>query len=94
VKLLCPGPVNSNIAREAPGWLQPLLKGVFSLFFRSPEKASDPIMYFATAKEEEVASCPYLFLLQPKAMDEKATSPENGKILWEKSKKLINELGY
>ncbi len=94
VKLLCPGPVNSNIAREAPGWMQPLLKGVFSIFFKSPEKASDPIIYFATATKQEFDAVDYLFLMQPKAMDDKATSPENGRMLWEKSEKLIKELGY
>ncbi|MDZ7605870.1 MAG: SDR family NAD(P)-dependent oxidoreductase [Cyclobacteriaceae bacterium] len=94
VKLLCPGPVNSNIAREAPGWMQPLLRGVFSIFFKSPEKASDPVVYFATAPAEEIAKIPYLFLMQPKPMDEKATSPENGRLLWGKSEKIIKELGY
>jgi NAD(P)-dependent dehydrogenase (short-subunit alcohol dehydrogenase family) len=94
VKLLCPGPVNSNIAREAPGWMQPLLKGVFSIFFKSPEKASDPIIYFATIPRQELDVIDYLFLMQPKPMDEKATSPDNGRTLWEKSENLIKELGY
>jgi len=94
VKLLCPGPVNSNIAREAPGWMQPLLKGVFSIFFKSPKKASDPVIYFASAKVDELDSVDYLFLMQPKPMDEKAISAENGKIIWDKSERLIRELGY
>jgi len=94
VKMLCPGPVNSNIAREAPGWMQPLLKGVFSLFFRSPEKASDPVIYFATTPNEDLDTIDYLFLMQPKPMDDKATAMENGSLLWEKSEKLIEELGY
>ncbi len=94
VKLLCPGPVNSNIAREAPGWMQPLLKGVFSIFFKSPEKASDPIIYFAAIPQQELDAIDYLFLMQSKPMDEKATSPDNGRMLWEKSENLIKELGY
>jgi len=32
---LCPGPVNSNIAREAPKIIHPLLKLIFGIFFRS-----------------------------------------------------------
>ena len=30
---LCPGPVNSNIAREAPKMVQPVMKLVFKIFF-------------------------------------------------------------
>lgn len=92
IRVLCPGPVNSNIAREAPGWMQPILKGVFSLFFKSPEKASDPIIYFAS--ENNSKSIDYLFLMQLKAMDEKATNGTNGKKLWELSEELIKKLGY
>jgi hypothetical protein len=85
--------VNSNIAREAPAWMQPILKGVFSLFFRSPEKASDPILYFTT-EENNQEPIDYMFLMQHKPMDEKATNQENGKRLWQLSEELISELGY
>ena len=94
VRSLCPGPVNSNIAREAPGWMQPLLKATFSIFFRSPEKASDPLMYFIAEKNPDTASVNYLFLMQRKAMDEKSVSEGNGKKLWSRSNQLLNELGY
>jgi hypothetical protein len=89
--MLCPGPVNSNIAREAPGWMQPLLKGVFSLFFKSPEKASDPILYFA-GEYDRSDPIPYLFLMQKKEIDDKALDPQNGKHLWHLSEKLISNL--
>lgn len=95
VRSLCPGPVNSNIAREAPGWLQPILKLTFSIFFRSPKKASDPILYFvsepASAQERPMD---YLFLMQRKEMAEKSIDPENGKKLWQKSEELLKKLGY
>ncbi len=42
---LCPGPVNSNIAREAPGIFQPIMKLIFAMFFKSPRKAAEPVMY-------------------------------------------------
>ncbi|MEM9327412.1 MAG: SDR family NAD(P)-dependent oxidoreductase [Bacteroidota bacterium] len=42
VHALCPGAVNTNIAREAPAWSKPLLRLVFSLFFNSPEKSKGP----------------------------------------------------
>ena len=92
VRVLCPGPVNSNIAREAPKFMQPLLKLVFSIFFRSPEKASDPILYFASEQNGEDKPIDYLFLMQPKEMDEKATDPENGRKLWSMSQELIDRV--
>ena len=48
---LCPGPVNSNIAREAPVVFKPLLKLVFSIFFKSPRKAAEPVVYLAASKD-------------------------------------------
>lgn len=87
---LCPGPVNSNIAREAPKIFQPLLKLTFSLFFRSPEKACLPVVYLAASKDVEGKAIDYLFLMSRKEMDEKALDPGNGKELWIKSEKLKN----
>lgn len=88
---LCPGPVNSNIAREAPLIFQPLLKLVFGIFFRSPKKACQPVIYLASSGEMEGRTGTYLFLMQEKEMDEKAVDPENGKRLWDLSEKLVNE---
>ena len=85
---LCPGPVNSNIAREAPRLFQPLLKLVFGIFFRSPKKACKPVIYLAASKELEGSTGNYMFLMQEKAMDDKAGDPENGTRLWELSEQL------
>ncbi len=89
---LCPGPVNSNIAREAPRLFQPLLKLVFGIFFRSPEKACSPVVYLAASKELEGKTGHYMFLMQEKEMDEKATDPQNGKRLWELSENLEKQI--
>ena len=86
---LCPGPVNSNIAREAPALFQPLLKLAFSLFFRSPEKASDPVVFQACSKEQEGKTSDYLFLMNRKEMDPKTMDPDNGRRLWELTEKLV-----
>jgi NAD(P)-dependent dehydrogenase (short-subunit alcohol dehydrogenase family) len=85
---LCPGPVNTNIAREAPKLFQPLLKGVFRFFFRSPEKACRPVIHLAASMEHEGKPMEYLFLMQRKPMDERAVDIENGRRLWELSEKL------
>lgn len=89
---LCPGPVNSNIAREAPRLFQPLLKLVFGIFFRSPKKACSPVICLAASGEIEGTSGSYMFLMQKKEMDEKATDPQNGKRLWELSEKLEKQI--
>ena len=93
VRSLCPGPVNSNIAREAPGWMQPLLKVTFSIFFRSPEKACEPVEYFATNPLES-APMDYLFLMSKVPMDEKTTDEGNGKELWTRSSELLESLNF
>ncbi|MEA3479731.1 MAG: SDR family NAD(P)-dependent oxidoreductase [Bacteroidota bacterium] len=89
---LCPGPVNSNIAREAPWIFQPLLKLTFSIFFRSPGKAAEPVVYLATSTDVEKKAIDYLFLMSRKTMDEKACDPLNGKKIWELSETLLGDL--
>lgn len=93
VSALCPGPVNTKIAREAPGIFQPLLKLVFRLFFRSPEKACRPVIYLAASEEREKRAMDYLFLMQRKDMDPKAVDPGNGKKLWKLTEALASQLG-
>ncbi len=90
---LCPGPVNSNIAREAPAIFQPLMKLVFKAFFRSPEKASEPLTYLAASKSVEGKATDYLFLMSRKPVDEKASDPENGIKLWQLTEKLLFNKG-
>jgi NAD(P)-dependent dehydrogenase (short-subunit alcohol dehydrogenase family) len=90
---LCPGPVNSNIAREAPAIFQPLMKLVFKVFFRSPEKAAEPLVYLAASTEVEGKSTDYLFLMSRKAVDKKASNPKNGAKLWQLTEQLLADKG-
>lgn len=90
---LCPGPVNSNIARESPALFKPLLKLVFALFFKSPTQAVKPIVYFATSSEVTGKPLDYLFLMGRKEMDEKATQVANGQKLWRLSEELLAKHG-
>ncbi len=89
VFVLCPGPVNSNIAREAPAVFKPLLRLVFKAFFRSPETACEPVVYFSASKKIEGRDFDYLFLMQRKEVDSKASNSENGKKLWKLSSELV-----
>ncbi len=90
---LCPGPVNSNIAREAPAAFQPLLKVVFGIFFKSPEKAAEPVLYLAASPDVAGKSTDYLFLMSRREMDPKARDAANGKRLWEMSEQLLSKNG-
>jgi NAD(P)-dependent dehydrogenase (short-subunit alcohol dehydrogenase family) len=89
---LCPGPVNSNIAREAPAIFKPLMRLIFSIFFRSPKRASEPVVYLATSSDMEGKNKDYLFLMSRREMDGKATDEGNGKKLWELSEELAGKL--
>lgn len=89
---MCPGPVNSNIARRAPSWVQPILKVVFSMFFSSPEKAAKPAIYLAVSPDIAGRENLYLHLMQEKAMDAKALDEENGDKLWSRSELLMSRL--
>ena len=89
---LCPGPVNSNIAREAPALFQPLMKLVFAIFFKSPKKAAEPVIYLALSRNQEGKDYDYLFKMTRKAIDEKAEDEQNGKKLWELSEKLVKTI--
>jgi len=89
---LCPGPINSNIAREAPKIFHPLMKLVFGIFFRSPAKAAVPVIYLAASPDLQGKKFDYLFLMSRKEIDPKAADPANGKKIWEKSEELLREL--
>jgi NAD(P)-dependent dehydrogenase (short-subunit alcohol dehydrogenase family) len=89
---LCPGPINSRIAREAPVLFQPLLGLVFYLFFKSPDKAAVPVIYLTASKEMEGKPFDYLFLMNRKEIALLAEDPENGKRLWELSDNLRKQL--
>jgi len=88
---LCPGPVNSNIAREAPKMVQPVMKLVFKIFFNSPENAAEPVVYLTASKVIEGKPTDYLFLMSRKPVDELASNPENGKRLWGLTEKLLEK---
>jgi NAD(P)-dependent dehydrogenase (short-subunit alcohol dehydrogenase family) len=90
---LCPGPIDSNIAREAPFIFKPVLKLVFRIFFRSPEKAVRPVVYFACSPEVTGKAIDYLFLMSRKEMDLKAMDAQNGEKLWRYSEALLETYG-
>jgi NAD(P)-dependent dehydrogenase (short-subunit alcohol dehydrogenase family) len=92
IHVICPGPVHSNIVKEAPWLLRMILKGIFWVVFKSPEKAARPVVYMALSEDYEGRTNAYLHMFNPKKMDPKVYEEAEGKKLWEKSLELIEEL--
>jgi NAD(P)-dependent dehydrogenase (short-subunit alcohol dehydrogenase family) len=93
VHALCPGAVNTRLAREAPVWSQPLLKVAFTLFFRSPEAAATPAVYLSCARSLKERTAIYLHVMEEKPMAPLATDPTEGAALWRACNELLAELG-
>ena len=91
VHALCPGAVNSNMAREAPAVLKPILKPVMALFFQSPEKASIPVDYLVCSDEMGIKTGQYMHMMRMKESSEPSMNPENGALLWSKTEALLRE---
>lgn len=89
IHALCPGPIASNIARESPAFIKPILWPIMKLLFRSPEKAAEPVVYLACAADMGRRSGVYLHMMREKSMSSDALDAGNGQQLWEKSAVLL-----
>lgn len=92
INCICPGPVNTNIIREVPFPIRVILRGIFSVIFRSPAKAAPPVIYMATSDDFNGKTNQYLHMFIPKQMDEKVYDEMEGKKLWNESVKLWKKL--
>jgi len=92
VNVICPGPVHSNIIKEAPLLLRSILGAIFWIIFRSPAKAALPVVYMAISPDYEGKTNEYLHMFRDKKMDEKVYEKEEGKKLWERSIALWKEI--
>lgn len=89
VHSLCPGAVNSNLAREAPAFIKPLLYPVMRLFFAEPAKAAAPVIHACCAEDMGRRSGAYLHLMQEKEPSALAMDEAAGARLWEASAALL-----
>lgn len=92
VHVMCPGPVDTNIVRDAPLALRLLLRGVFKVFFRSPEVAARPVAYIAGSADFEDQTGRYLHMFRDKRMDAKCYDPEQGARLWDRTVELLESV--
>ena len=93
VNVMCPGPVDTNIVRDAPLLLRGFLRGVFKVFFRTPEVAARPVIYLSAHEDLEATTNRYLHMFNPKRMDPKCYDAEAGATLWARSEALLREAG-
>lgn len=92
VNCICPGPVNTNIIREVPFLIRIVLRAVFTIIFRSPTKASQPVIYLASSDDFIDKTNEYLHMFIPKRMDEKVYDEQEGLKLWKESISLWKKL--
>jgi NAD(P)-dependent dehydrogenase (short-subunit alcohol dehydrogenase family) len=91
---LCPGPVNSKIAREAPWFAKWLVAALFSLFFKDPAKACEPVIYLACARSLHDRTGVYLHLMEEKPLQAETADAKNAQKLWQASRCLLEKLGF
>lgn len=92
VNVICPGPVNTNIVKEAPWLLRNMLKGIFYVIFKSPENAAKAVVYMAVSDDYEGKTNEYLHMFNKKEMDSKVYITEEGSKLWDKTYNLLNSI--
>ena len=92
INVICPGPVASNIVKEAPWLLRMTLKGIFWIVFKSPAKAARPVVYMALSPDYEGTTNEYLHMFNPKKMDPKVYEIREGEKLWTESMDLLKSI--
>lgn len=89
VHYLCPGPVDSNIARGTPALFKPLLNVVKRLLFASPEKAAEPVVYLTAAQAIEGRTDIYLHLMSLKAPAEPTDDAALRRQVWDAGLRML-----
>ena len=90
VHAVCPGPVASNIGREAPLPLKAVFQPLMRLFFSSPAKAARSLSYLCCAPDAGQQSGIYLHMMRETKPSALATDPGQGSRLWEASQVLVD----
>ncbi|SMB21949.1 putative Retinol dehydrogenase 13 [Sterolibacterium denitrificans] len=93
VHYLCPGPVDSNIARGTPAVFKPLLNVVKRLLFASPEKAAEPVVYLTAAQAIEGRTDIYLHLMSRKAPAEPTDDAALRRQVWNAGLRMLEMEG-
>lgn len=89
VHSLCPGPVATGIARDAPGFLKPIIYLLMRLFCLSPPRAARPVIYLCCAAETGRRSGAYLHVMRETQPSPLALDEDAGARLWQASEALL-----
>lgn len=89
VHSLCPGPVATGIAREAPAFLKPVINPLMRLFCLSPRRAVRPVIYLCCAAEAGRRSGAYLHVMRETNPSPLALGEDAGARLWRESEALL-----
>lgn len=89
---LCPGAVDSSLAREAPGWLRPVIGLAFKAFFQEPYAAARPAVWLVASNEVAGQTGVYLHLDQRKQPADLVLDPATGAALWDRAHELAGRI--
>jgi NAD(P)-dependent dehydrogenase (short-subunit alcohol dehydrogenase family) len=92
IHVICPGPVNTNIVKEAPWLLRKILRGIFFIIFKSPESAAKAVVYMAISEDYTGLTNEYLHMFNKKKMDPKVYESNEGAKLWRETHKLWKQV--
>ena len=86
---LHPGAVRTNLQKKLP-WYYRIIAIPVSLFFKSPKKGAETIIYLASSPEVEGISGKYFINKRPVKSSEYSYNEDVGKRLWEMSERQVN----
>ncbi|GAB4212558.1 MAG: hypothetical protein OHK0013_35480 [Sandaracinaceae bacterium] len=93
VHTCCPGAVATDIAREAPAWVKPVLDPTIKHLFKKPEEGAVPAVWLSCARPIEGRTGLYVHVKQEKARAAQADDPRNGRALWTRCEALLSGAG-
>lgn len=89
---LCPGAIASDIAREAPGLLQPVVGLVMRTMFPSPDRVAAWVAWVVASPDLDGRTGLYFHLGREKAPGDGVRDATIGTRLWESTERRLDEL--
>ena len=87
VASICPGPVNSHIARHSPALIRPMVSAFMNALFASPSQAAEAVILAAGSQRVASGSHWHMGFEAPPRPD--AADPEAGAKLWRDTAGLL-----
>jgi NAD(P)-dependent dehydrogenase (short-subunit alcohol dehydrogenase family) len=90
----CPGAVATDIAREAPGWVKPILDPAMRRFFKPVDEGALPLVWLSVSRTIEGRTGLYVHVKTQKERDPRASDPRTGHRLWDASEAVLARIGF